>query len=160
MVSSTWMFLFWISLSEQKESLVKSLASFFKGHSNTVCEMRVAWVWLFQKASACYCLPSQLLQAPVPWLPYMRDQGLPRCFWEGRAQCERGQTSPQNTHFLCVLGALVGIQTGSATQLLGLRIFFFSIIVLNENCYLPFQWLVTAICSLYSMWLDNTLSLP
>lgn len=55
-----------------------------KGHSNTVCEMRVAWVWLFQKASACYCLASHLLQAPVPWVPYMRDQGLPRCYWESR----------------------------------------------------------------------------
>lgn len=86
-----------------------------EGRSNTVCEMRVAWVWLFQKASACYCLPSQLLQAPAPWLPYMRDQGLPRCFWERRAQCETGQTSPQNTHFLCMLGALVGIQMGSLT---------------------------------------------
>lgn len=94
-----------------------------EGRSNTVCEMRVAWVWLFQKASACHCLPSQLLQAPAPWLPYMRDQGLPRCFWERRAQCEMGQTSPQNTHFLCMLGALVGIQMGSLTQQLG---FFFS----------------------------------
>lgn len=94
-----------------------------EGRSNTVCEMRVAWVWLFQKASACYCLPSQLLQAPAPWLPYMRDQGLPRCFWERRAQCETGQTSPQNTHFLCMLGALVGIQMGSLTQQLGLGFF-------------------------------------
>lgn len=115
----------WISSNEQKESQLKSRASVFsRGRSNTVCEMRVAWVWLLQKASACYCLPSQLLQAPAPWLPYMRDQGLPRCFWERRAQCERGQTSPQNTHFLCMLGALVGIQTGSLTQPLGF--FFFS----------------------------------
>lgn len=90
-----------------------------EGRSNTVCEMRVAWVWLFQKASARYCLPSQLLQAPAPRLPYMRDQGLPRCFWERRAQCEMGQTSPQNTHFLCMLDALVGIQMGSVTQPLG-----------------------------------------
>ncbi len=102
----------------------KVLRLFFsKGRSNTVCEMRVAWVWLFQKASARYCLPSQLLQAPAPWLPYMRDQGLPRCFWGRRAQCERGQTGPQNTHFLCMLGALVGIQTGSLTQPLGLGFF-------------------------------------
>jgi len=68
----------------------KSLSFLQKGRSNTVCEIRVAWVWLFQRASACHCLPSQLLQAPVPWLPYMRDQGLPRCFWERRAQCEGG----------------------------------------------------------------------
>lgn len=27
-----------------------------------------------------------------------------------------GQTSPQNTHFLCMLGALAGIQMGSVTQ--------------------------------------------
>lgn len=114
------------SSSEQKESLLKSLASFLpRPRSNTVCEMRVAWVWLFQKASAHYCLPSQLLQAPAPWLPYMRDQGLPRCFWERRAQCETGQTSPQNTHFLCMLGALVGIRMGSLTQQLGLGFFFF-----------------------------------
>lgn len=60
--------------------------------------------------------PSQLLQAPAPWLPYMRDQGLPRCSGERRAQCETGQPGPQNTHFLCVLGALVGFQMGSVTQ--------------------------------------------
>lgn len=59
-----------------------------QGRSNMLCEMRVAWVWLFQKASACHCLPSQLLQTPAPWLPYMRDQGLPRCFWKRRAHCE------------------------------------------------------------------------
>lgn len=87
-----------------------------KCRSNTVCEMRVAWVWLLRKASAGYCLPGQLLQAPAPWLPYMRDQGLPRCSGERRAQCEMGQPSPQNTHFLCMLGTLVGIQTGSVTQ--------------------------------------------
>lgn len=136
----------WISFSEQKESLVKkSCIFFFKGHSNTVCEMRVAWVWLFQKASACYCLPSQLLQAPVPWLPYMRDQGLPRCFWERSAQCERGQTSPQNTLFLCVFGVLVGIQKGSLTQL----VFFFfpPSLFLMKTCGLSFQWLVTSIGS-------------
>lgn len=123
-----WVFFFFrrTSSSEQKESLLKSLASFLpRPRSNTVCEMRVAWVWLFQKASARYCLPSQLLQAPAPWLPYMRDQGLPRCFWERRAQCETGQTSPQNTHFLCMLGALVGIRMGSLTQQLGLGFFFF-----------------------------------
>lgn len=158
---SSWRFaFFWISSSEQKESLLKSLASFLsEGRSNTVCEMRVAWVWLFQKASACYCLPSQLLQAPAPWLPYMRDQGLPRCFWERRAQCEMGQTSPQNTHFLCMLGALVGIQMGSVTQQLGLGFSLLRLFLL-ENCCLPLQWLATAICCLYSMWLDNKLSLP
>lgn len=145
---------------DKKNLYWKVLRLFFsKGRSNTVCEMRVAWVWLFQKASACYCLPSQLLQAPAPWLPYMRDQGLPRCFWERRAQCERGQTDPQNTHFLCMLGALVGIQTGSLTQPLGLG-FFSPLVVLNENCCLPFQRLAAAICCLYSMRLDNMLSLP
>lgn len=160
MGKSSWRF-FFSQFREQKESLLKSLASFFfsKSRSNTVCEMRVAWVWLFEKASACYCLPSQLLQAPAPWLPYMRDQGLPRCFWERRAQCERGQTSPQNTHFLCMLGALVGIQTGSLTQ----PVFFSSfypLVVLNENCCSPFQRLAAAICCPYSMQLDNMLSLP
>lgn len=148
--SSELFFYAWISSSEQKESQLKSLASVFsRGRSNTVCEMRVAWVWLFQKASACYCLPSQLLQAPAPWLPYMRDQGLPRCFWERRAQCERGQTSPQNTHFLCMLGALVGIQTGSLTQPLGF--FFPPFVVLNGKCCSPFQWLATAICCLFTV---------
>lgn len=130
------------------------LSFFFKGHSNTVCEMRVAWVWLLQKASACYCLPSQLLQAPAPWLPYMRDQGLPRCFWERRAQCERGQTSPQNTHFLCMLGALVGIQPGSLTQF-----FFFPSLFLMKTVACLFTAFSLLSAALYSMWLDNTVSL-
>lgn len=154
MGKSIWMFFFFFFFLNfvkwtKRIFIEKSCIFFFKGHSNTVCEMRVAWVWLFQKASACYCLPSQLLQAPAPWLPYMRDQGLPRCFWERRAQCERGQTSPQNTNFLCMLGALVGIQTGSLTQPLGLRFFFFSIVVLNENFSVAFDLL--RIYSLYSM---------
>lgn len=162
---SSWRFVFILNFIKRTKRILteKSCICFFfffsEGRSDTVCEMRVAWVWLFQKASACYCLPSQLLQAPAPWLPYMRDQGLPRCFWERRAQCERGQTSPQNTHFLCMLGALVGIQTGSLTQPLGLG-FSSPLVVLNENCCSPFQWLATAICCPYSTRLDHMLSLP
>lgn len=109
------------------------LSFFFKGHSNTVCEMRVAWVWLLQKASACYCLPSQLLQAPAPWLPYMRDQGLPRCFWERRAQCEGTNQSTKYSfplHVRCPSGDSAGVTD---------TVFLFSIVVLNENCCLPFH---------------------
>lgn len=70
-----------------------------------------------------------------------------------------GQTSPQNTHFLCMLGALVGIQMGSLTPPMGLGVFP-PLVVLNGNFCLPFQWLVATICCLYSMWLDNKPSLP
>lgn len=108
-----------------------------KCRSNTVCEMRVAWVWLLRKASAGYCLPSQLLQAPAPWLPYMRDQGLPRCSRERRAQCEMGQTAPQNTHFLlrvrCPSGDSDGVSDTSHPPF-----------VLNGICCL-FQGLVNTI---------------
>lgn len=68
-----------------------------------------------------------------------------------RAQCERGQTSSQNTHFLCMFGALVGFQTGSLTQLVGQP--------LNENSCSPFHWPATALSLLYSMVLGNVLHL-
>lgn len=149
---------FFLNFVNKKNLYWKVLHLFFsKSRSNTVCEMRVAWVWLFEKASACYCLPSQLLQAPAPWLPYMRDQGLPRCFWERRAQCERGQTSPQNTHFLCMLGALVGIQTGSLTQPVFFLLLFTPSLFLMKTVARLFSGLrllsaARTVCSLIICW--------
>lgn len=93
------LFFFWSSVSFKWTQGI-----LFLRVTQTRCEKWVARVWLHQKASSFYCLPSQLLQAPAPWLPYMRDQGLPRCFGGRRAQCEWGQTSPENTHFLCLFG--------------------------------------------------------
>lgn len=116
-----------------------------QGRSNMLCEMRVAWVWLFQKASACHCLPSQLLQTPVPWLPYMRDQGLPRCFWKRRAHCETGQTSPQKYSFPLHVRCPSGDSDGGHwhNHWFGC---FPPLVPLNRSCWLPVRWLVTAIC--------------
>lgn len=109
-----------------------------KCRSNTVCEMRVAWVWLLRKASAGYCLSSQLLQAPAPWLPYMRDQGLPRCSRERRAQCEMGQTAPQNTHFLlrvrCPSGDSDGVSDTSHPHL-----FLMESVAFSRGLWTPFD---------------------
>lgn len=99
----------WIWSSEQKESLLKSAAQ-------TRC---VKWELPGCDFSGKHPLAivSQSTSAgPSTLTPYMRDQGLPRCSGERRAQCETGQPGPQNTHFLCVLGALVGFQMGSVTQ--------------------------------------------
>ena len=46
-----------------------------------------------------HCLAGRLLQAPLAWLPSLRDQGLPRCYWERGRSGRMGTTQTTKYSF-------------------------------------------------------------